>query len=277
MQIHSLINTPLEEIALCFNKAFENYFVPLKLDAQQLTDKIISENILLEQSIGVSINSQLAGFILVGIDASKKFGYNAGTGIIPEFRGQKLTEKMYPYLLNNLGKLGIHTHLLEVISENLKALKIYENLGYSIQRKVICYKGTILEPKKQYTEIREIELPEENLLKPFRNHNPTYQNTLSCIRNNYGKHTILGAFDNERLIGYIVFDKNSLRIKQFGVDKAFRSKGIGHQLFYQVQLQKPDAIISMINIDENDLSTNVFLLSIGLMPFIEQYEMQLID
>ncbi len=239
MQIHSLANTSLETLAETFNKAFEGYFVPIKLDVKSLADKIKSENILLEHSVGVTINGQLAGFILIGIDNESGIAYNAGTGIIPEFRGQKLTEKMYSFLLPQLNKIGILSHPLEVICENQKALKIYETLGYTITRKLICYKGKISEVNNSDYKIKAIDLPNENEVESFWNHKPTYQNSLFCTKNNAGKHTTFGVFTNEQLIGYIVFDKNTLRIKQFGVENNFRKKGMGHQLFYQVQKQNP--------------------------------------
>lgn len=275
MQLHNLQATPIEAIANCFNKAFEHYFVPIKLEPQQLADKIKSQNILLEHSVGVTIDNQLVGFILIGIDFGKSIAYNAGTGMIPEFRGQKLTEKMYAYLLPQLDGIGIKNQLLEVICENHKALKIYENLRYSTTRKVICYKGKIRETKNKHQTIREIDLPDENQISQFWNHNPTYQNSMFCIKNITEKHRAFGAFENEQLIGYIIFDKDSLMVKQFGVDKAFREKGIGHSLFNKIQQLKPEAAIVLINIDANDLETNTFLQSIGFEKFIEQFEMQL--
>jgi ribosomal protein S18 acetylase RimI-like enzyme len=275
MQIHNLQNTPIDTIAECFNKAFATYFVPIKLDSPLLRDKIKSENILLEHSIGVTIDNQLAGFILIGIDKQKNIAYNAGTGVIPEYRGQKLTEKMYPFLLSNLKKIEIHHHLLEVICGNLKAIRIYEKLGYFVLRKVICYKGKVSEPNNYNYKIEAIALPDETKVKLFWNHYPTYQNSTNVIKNNPEKHSAFGSFDNEKLIGYIIFDKNTLRVKQFGIDNAFRNKGLGHQLFYEVQNQLPEKEITLINIDDEDFETNDFLRNIGFKTLIEQYEMEL--
>lgn len=275
MQLHNLQNIATEAITDCFNKAFEQYFVPIKLSPHQLTDKIKSQNILLEHSVGVTIDNQLAAFILIGIDYGKSIAYNAGTGTIPEFRGQKLTEKMYAYLLPQLDGIGIKNHLLEVICENHKALKIYQSLGYSIKRKVSCYKGKLSESKNLDYKIRQIDLPDEDQISPFWNHNPTYQNSMFCIKNNTEKHSAFGVFENAKLIGYIVFDKDSLMVKHFGVDKAFRKKGIGKLLFHKVQQLKPETAIILINIDANDLETNSFLQTVGFEKFIEQFEMQL--
>jgi ribosomal protein S18 acetylase RimI-like enzyme len=275
MQFHNLHNTPIDQIAKCFNKAFETYFITIQFDEQQFRDKMKSDNILLEYSVGVTINNQLAGIVLIGINPEKNSAYNAGTGTIPEFRGQKLTEKMYGYLLPQLNKIGLQNHMLEVICQNEKALRIYQALGYTITKKVICYKGKISETKRSDFAISAIELPNENEVNSFWSHQPTYQNTMFCIKNNPEKHTVFGAYNDKKLIGYIVFDKNTLRIKQFGVDKAFRHKGLGKQLFYQVQSQNRETEILLINIDENDFGTNSFLQHIGFSKILDQYEMQL--
>ncbi len=277
MQIDNLQNATVSEIADCFNKAFENYFVPLKMDANQLSDKIKSENITPEYSIGIWADTKLVGFILTGIDAKSKVAYNAGTGIIEEYRGKGFTEKMYSALLLTLRENEFNTHLLEVICDNRKALAIYQNLGYTILRKVICYKGSIAKPYGDHYKIEAIDLPNENTLNPFWNQKPTYQNSMFCIKNNPEKHMAFATFDKEKLIGYIVFDKNTLRVKQFAVDRTFRDKGLGHQLFGKVQSQRTEQEVSIINVDENDLETNNFLKAIGLKKVIEQYEMILCD
>lgn len=275
MQIHHLQDTPIAQIADCFTEAFKGYFLPIQFDEQQLRDKIKSDNILLEYSVGITIGNELAGFILIGIDVEKKLTYNAGTGVLAKYRGQKFTEKMYAFLLPKLRQTDMQNHFLEVICENQKALRIYESLGYSILRKVVCYKGKVSRPKSFRHKIEPIELPYGKGLEPFWNHKPTYQNSRFCITNSLEKHMTLGAFDNQKLIGYIVFDKNSLRIKQFGIDKAFRRKGLGHQLFYEVQAQKPEVDLLLINIDENDTETDTFLKEIGFNPILSQFEMAL--
>lgn len=276
MRLHNLQEISIEKITDCFNKAFENYFVPIKLSTEQLSSKLKSENISLEYSVGVTIDKELAGFVLIGIDNEKKIAYNAGTGVIPKYRGQQITEKMYPFVLSKLKEIGIKNHLLEVICENSKAIKIYESLGYFVLRKVNCYKGKVSEASHDNYKIESIELPDEAKVKSFWTHYPTYQNTMHCIKSNPEKHSAFGLFDKEKLIGYIIFDRNSFRIKQFGVDEAFRNEGLGHQLFYHVQQLAPEKEISIINIDEEDFEINDFLQNIGLKYLISQFEMKLI-
>lgn len=273
MQIHTLEKIGLKDLAEAFNKAFENYFVPIQFNAELLTQKIKAENILLEQSAGITINNRLAGFILMGIHPELKTAYNAGTGIIPEFRGQKLTEKMYSFLLPELVKIGIENLQLEVICQNEKAISIYQNIGYSITRKLICYKGKISKPKDSFFEVSTIDFPNENEIRVFWNHIPAYQNSNFCIKNAIEKYKTFGIFCNTNLIGYITFDPKTIRINQFGVHKSYRNKGIAHQLFYKVQLEIPDAETFIINVDQADFETAAFLQKVGLFSFISQYEM----
>ncbi len=275
MHIHSLEHTDLGILTDTFNKAFEGYFVPLQLSAKQLQAKIKSENILLEYSVGVTVDGELGGFILIGIDTVNQTAYNAGTGVAPKFRGRRKTEKMYAYLFPLLNGIGIKTHLLEVICQNGNALKIYNKLGYSISRKLISYKGTVVKPDSVDNEIESIQLSGEDQVKPFWNYRPSYQNSFFCITNNLEKHKIIGKLCNGKISGYLIFTEDTLRIKQFGVNSDFRRTGIGHNLFYEVQKLDPEKEILIINVDESDSKTNTFLRKIGLVPFIEQFEMKL--
>ena len=274
MQLHNLSNISIEKITECFNKAFENYFVTIKLEPKQMADKIKSQNIVLKQSVGVTANNQLIGFILIGIHPDNKTAYNAGTGIIPEFRGQQLPQQMYDFAMPRLTEIGIKTHLLEVICDNVKALNIYKNIGYSVQRKVVCLRGNVTKGIKANHKTREINIPEEQFVKSFWNYNPTYQNSLFCINNIRENHSALGIFHDEKLAGYIIYDKNSLAVKQFAVDKGFRKKGIGYALFQKVQQIKPDTALIIVNMDERDLESISFLQNIGFSPFLYQYEMK---
>lgn len=278
MTIHTLESTSIQDLVQVFNASFEGYFLPIQFNEETLSDKIKSDNIFLDYSVGVSVNDQLVAFILTGIDSknNQMLSYNAGTGVIPEFRGQHLPQKMYDYLLPLLHKNNIHKHYLEVITENLKAKKIYENIGYQTTKKVACFKGKITEPNYPFDyKIFEFDFVAEPTIESFWNHQPTYQNTLSSINRNKNAHTFLGVFSENGLLGYIIYTNSNSKVKQFGVDKNHRKSSLGHYLFYEVQKANPTQEISLINIDTNDTETITFLQKIGLSTIIEQFEMVL--
>lgn len=278
MLLHPLSQTLIADLVAVFNKAFEGYFLPIQLSEQQLADKIKSENIRLDCSVGVTVDNQLVGFILTGIDSNnrQKISYNAGTGVIPEFRGLKLTEKMYEYVLPVLEKQNIRKHQLEVITQNTKALDIYQKIGYKISKTVSCFKGKIIPPSKELSyDFVQLDLKDDNVVQSFWNHTPTYQNTLSSINRNKHLHETIGIVVNKQLIAYIIYAKGSLRIKQFGVHPNYRNNGIGHALFYEVQKINPETDLVLINIGNTDDITHSFLHKIGFKVIIEQFEMVL--
>ncbi len=278
MTVHTLETFSIEDIANAFNLAFADYIIPIQLSPMNLLDKIKSENIFLDYSIGISVEGKLVAFILTGIDSKDNamLSYNAGTGVIPEFRGNHFTQKMYDYLLPLLSKNNIHHHQLEVITKNTKAIFIYQKLGYHITKQVSCFKGTVNAPKVASPYIfRRIDILDESDFLPFWNHQPTYQNTFSSINRNLELHQSVGAFFKGNCVGYIIFVITTGRIKQFAVHPDFRQKGIGKQLFYEVQKTNPNSEISLINIDNTDSETITFLHKINLNRTVEQFEMVL--
>jgi len=82
------------------NHAFADYIVPFQLNAEQLQFKIRSENIVSDWSLGVFDSERLVAFIMHGVrkENGKTVVYNAGTGVLSEYRGQGLVGKMYDFI-----------------------------------------------------------------------------------------------------------------------------------------------------------------------------------
>src|SRR5687768_6451246 len=120
MEIKSLENTPLAEIAACFNLAFSDYFVKFAATEEYLKNRWRANSVDYSLSFGAFENGKLVAFIIHGIDKlnGKKTAYNAGTGVIPEFRGQKLVAQLYDFALSRLKAAGILQSTLEVITQN---------------------------------------------------------------------------------------------------------------------------------------------------------------
>jgi len=273
----TLENTPTEELTATFNLSFSDYVVPFSLSKEQLEDRIHSDNIRLELSAGAFRENQLIGFILHGYDVveTAKVAYNAGTGVIPSQRGNHLTAKMYEFILPSLQEEKIEFIQLEVIATNAPAIITYSQLGFEIIRSLVCFKGSILaqeEPTKY--EIRELEDYDWLLLKSFWDFSPSWQNSITAVEKLKQHNVSIGVFQDDKLLGYLIYNPKTKRVQQFGVDKARRRIGVGQKLFnylkdnYQQQ-------IGIINIDESSEETFAFMHAIGLHCFITQYEMQM--
>lgn len=268
-QFRTLENIKKDELIKVFNSSFADYFVKIKLNPQTLSDKILAENIDLENSVGAFFEDKLVGFILQGIEC--KNSYNAGTGVLHEFRGNQLTSKMYEFILPKLNSLGIKNQQLEVITQNISAINIYQKTGFEIVRNLVCLGGKVKAEKvNNEVELKPLQKIDEPLLSAFWDSQPSWQNSLSAIQRTINQHKILAAFFQNELVGYLIYSKNG-RIKQFTVKKEFRYQGIGQTLF--AQLNNLEFIIT--NIDKNDFETISFLQKIGLSIFLEQFEMKL--
>lgn len=258
-----------------FNEAFSDYIVPLKLSLEQLEGKMKSENIKRELSVGAFENGQLVGYILhgQGIINGQLYAYNGGTGVIPDMRGQKLTLQMYAFLLPLLIAKGFDKILLEVITVNEPAIKIYEATGFKVSRILNCYKG-IINPGVASPDIniKSLEHYDWEKLQSFWNWQPSWSNAVTALEQLKESNVALSAYKERELAGYIIYNPNTKRIQQLAVDKDYRRAGVARQLLNAITVNYP-AEIAMINVDEKDIATNTFLESAGLIKQVVQYEM----
>lgn len=276
MKITTLENSNTNEIVNCFNLAFSDYIVPLQLSKEHLETKIASENVQFSLSVGTFKNEQLIGFMLHCVDTinGEKILYNAGTGVIPTERGNNYTAKMYQFIIPQLPENNIGKIKLEVIAENRPALKTYQNIGFKVVRELHCYKG-ILELKETPSKFRILHLNAYDwaALKAFWDYVPSFQNGIMVMDNLFTTNISLGIFDDDVLIGYLIYNPISKRIHQFAVSKNYRNKGVATQLFQYIACNY-SAEMGVINVDGDSIDTNKFLESVGLKYFIKQYEME---
>lgn len=272
MTIQTLEAVPIPILAKVFNQSFSDYVIPFSLSETDLKAKIAAENIRLDYSVGVFSANELTGFILVGTNSidQRPTAYNAGTGVIPQYRGQRHTQAMYDFLLPLLQSNGFSDHLLEVITQNDKAIHIYKRIGFKTLRALNCYKGNIA-PSRSSSDFKPLDVLDWELMVSFWDFKPSYQNSITTIDRMQNDLEFVGAFTDGNLVGYIIF--SATRIKQFAVHPQFRRMGIGRQLFYEVQKKAGNAIVSLTNIDAAHKGTNTFLLEIGLVQTVQQLEM----
>lgn len=277
MELRTLAGISSQEISECFNEAFSDYAVPLHLSPQQLQNKMINDGVDLSLSAGAFENGRLTGFILNGIGNLQniKSAYNAGTGVIPEQRGQRLTRQLYEFIIPKLEDREIRQCVLEVITTNKPAIFTYQKVGFDIVRELNCFKGTPKTGKRiTSTSIGEILSPNWEKFTSFWEWSPTWQNSKEAIERSWEKLRSITIEKDGSTVGYLIYDPSSGKVNQFAVKKEFRNQGFGTLLFSELtqRLQKE---ISIINIDYSDLHTLSFLKSIGLKPYINQYEMKM--
>lgn len=278
MEIKTLEGVDIKEIVKVFNGSFSDYFVPFKLTQEQLTSKMLVDKIDLSLSVGVFENKKLIAFILHGFDTinNQKVIYNGGTGVIPEKRGFGLTKEMYLFILPLLIKKGINKLILEVITKNIQAIKSYEKSGFKVKRELLCYKGEVGISNTNSSNIKIKELQKYNweLMESFWDIFPTWQNSKSVVNELKYNNTSLGAYIENQLVGYVIYNPTNKRIQQIAVSKEFRKKKIASSLVFKLK-ERCGNTISIINVDKKSNGVNDFFNKIGLENNLEQLEMEL--
>lgn len=275
MEIITLQAISISSLTAAFNKAFSDYEINLSFTEENFRKKIISENIIPEYSVGAFADGELIAFILHGYDDinGQKSIYNAGTGVLPKYRGLRIIEKLYNYILPVLKDKGFRHHYLEVLSGNEKAEKIYAKMGFTHFRRVVGYSGNVPEKDINNIEIRIQNFIDWNSAKSFCDTEPTWQNSFSAIQRTIDNHNIVTAYYNNEFAGFAIYDNTNGRIKQFGVKKEHRRKGIGTALFGYIS--KTVGQVAFTNYDSNDTSAAAFFNALTLKPSFELIEMKL--
>jgi ribosomal protein S18 acetylase RimI-like enzyme len=275
--VQSLACTDVQTLRNCFNACFQQYYVPLNFTKEQFADKITTEAIDLKLSFGIFDEDELVGFILHGIDTmgNQKVAYNAGTGILPEYRGYKLSYLLYEHSIAQLRKSGITKSILEVVEQNMPAIKSYLHMGFSVTRKLNSYQGKPILPEMMPIDIETLASPDWDLIKKSCEWNPSWQYSKNCIKRAQSNYTLQVARCDKQPVAYCISNFETGRIAHFGCCDIDCKEKYLSALFNQVNGSNGDHFTSVINVDNNALYANTFLLSIGMRRLFTACEMEL--
>lgn len=278
IHFNNLENIPIQEIVAVFNLAFSDYFVPIKMTEEALQRKFLVEKVRLDLSVGAFENDQLVGFVLhYGKTVNdEKLLYNGGTGVIPTHRGQNLTCRMISHCLPMVKEEGFTKIQLEVFAINSFAINAYQKMGFRALRKVDCFKGKLIENHKEngIVKVSKMEIIDWNILKTFWDFEPAWQNAEHTLDELKEILDCYGAFVDDALVGYLIFNPVERRINQLAVASKHRKKGVASQLLQKIAEQEKD-IVGFINIDTR-IEIDALLLQFGLENFAQQLEMELV-
>jgi ribosomal protein S18 acetylase RimI-like enzyme len=276
MEFRNLADLNITDLLSVFNLSFSDYVVPFHLTLEQLKSKINAEKIDMNLSVGAFQDDQIVGFILHAekVEDGKRMIYNAGTGVIPDYRGQRLVRKMYDYIIPMLRDRKTDILTLEVIEGNEPAIRAYSNLGFKISRKLLCFKG-IIKASEKYAEIQiqQMNTIQWGIFKSFWDIEPSWQSSVIVLDQMRDDLVILGAYEINELVGYAIFNLATGKVYQVAVDKKQRRKGIGAKLFNVIAEMSEGSVTVVNNVDDSSENTSQFLTKMGLENWVSQFEM----
>ncbi|MGB6337495.1 MAG: GNAT family N-acetyltransferase, partial [Thermoanaerobaculia bacterium] len=124
-------------------EAFADYAVDMSGVTEKLIEcRCVKNNVDFDISVGAFDDERMVGFTLIGVDRwqDELAAFDAGTGIVPEFRGQGLARKMFDHAMPRLESRGVSLFLLEVLQVNKPAIRAYTKAGFEVTRELACFK-----------------------------------------------------------------------------------------------------------------------------------------
>ncbi len=162
--------------------------------------------------------------------------------------------------------------ILEVIDTNQTAIRLYEKIGFNFRRKFMCYKLENPNLPKSNQQVVQGCLTDIN--DDFADFEPSFIDSKNQLLK--GQETTLTVRNEENKgMGYIVFQPIQGRISQIAVSRRFRQEGVGSSLLAAAQkiAQKK---LTVINVPEDEVGFQNFLLKSGFENQVNQFEMELI-
>jgi ribosomal protein S18 acetylase RimI-like enzyme len=278
-EYRSLEGVTMEDLHKAFVEAFSDYQVKIDLPLWKLKQMLLRRGYIPEKSMGAFKDEVLVGFILNGYRKwnEKPTVYDAGTGVIPEFRKQGLTTNIFQRVLELLKNDGVEQYLLEVIQQNTAAFELYRKKGFEITRTFSCYKLDKSDYKSQNAfrveQVDGFTTSEWGYLRKFWDFDPSWQNSIESVCALSGEFSFSTVRLDNKIAGYGIIEKKTGDIPQLAVDRNHRRKGIAGSILSELVNNAEANRIAVINVDDNSEVTKSFLCKSGFEHYVDQYEM----
>ena len=277
-----------QELLQTFLAAFSDYPVPFQHTEEQFRRHLLGNAVDLNFSVGCFAGQKMVAFTLNGFGPwnGRPTAYDSGTGTIPEFRRRGAGRAMFEFMIPVLYKRGTRQILLEVITDNEKAVNLYRALDFKETRKLLVLKAEQplqsqqqppplkFEREPEGVKVREIVQPDWNLLQSFWDGEPSWQNSPAAIERTREVKKIVGAFIEDKCIGYVIFSGDSGKLAQLAVAKENRDRGVASLLLSELQKNtNEENSLQVINLDKSLTAAVRFFQNRGFTESLIQYEM----
>lgn len=283
--IKSLEPAKLTEIYIAFAEAFREYPIPFKLTKEQFVRRFV-KNLKMDFALSAGAFSQegaLVAFLFTTVSRyeGKVTAYNGGTGVVPAWRGRKITSRMYDYLMPLFERRGIEQCILEVLTQNDRAIRVYKGIGFE---KVKYYRCFVLNKpladfrnKKPFAAINIQVMKRYNpmIYEGFGNAVPGFSGSVDITSGIKPDDVVVEARVDNQFVGFAIYKPWPGRISLISVKPEMRRQGIGTALIRHICKNSHPKKVSVINVNEDNDDAVAFFESLGFCNDMNQYEMRM--
>jgi ribosomal protein S18 acetylase RimI-like enzyme len=275
MQIRPLSGVPMSDITTCFNEAFANYFVPIQVNEAYLQRRWYGAKADYNYSFGAFDGDKLVGFIIFAIDErnGQRTAHNLATGVLPAYRRQNIIPQIYELAVPLFHQQGVSKLSLEVITNNIAAIKAYQQQGYTIDRLLYCYSGHITREEMPAHPFRITRHPDIDQVSnhPLNKLYFSWDNSSDTIQRLHTDYECWQLNDQDELKAFALINPATGYMAQYG----FATGGeitYGLPLFHAIGGHYPK--VSITNLDSRYQAVKELFDQCGLSNHINQFEMQ---
>jgi ribosomal protein S18 acetylase RimI-like enzyme len=259
----------------CFLEAFSDYQINLQMTEEQFEQRVKRDGVELELSAGAFDNERMIGFYMNGRGMwhGQATAYDAGTGVVPAYRRSGVAIQLFDFIAPRLKERGIKQYLLEVITSNERAVALYRKLGFEETRTLAALRANEAVKTAGDVEgvsIRQMDEPDWDVFCAYWDGEPSWQNSMDAVERIRNQCQIVGAFVDEKCVGYGIVFKPSGILMQLAVAQEFRRRGIGRRILASLS---GDRVLKTNNVEEKLKGTLEFYKECGFEIVLRQFEM----
>jgi GNAT superfamily N-acetyltransferase len=291
LEIKPLKACSFEAALQAWNEGFHGYFVDMTLSLDGFLARLYREGLSVEHSLIAFCEGKPAGLLLNAIRLinGKKIAWNGGTGVRPKFRGRGVGKALMRATIDLYQRHEVQLALLEAITENRKAISLYEHFGYEVVDRLVFWQydgkldsGSFGGDQDKYP-VRNVT-PQHVGALPFYQQMVPWQSLWQSIARNNGEALIV-TDTSGRGVGYALYKRNfdeqgkltSIALSQSvaNPDRADAEAIVSSALRYVYAPLEVECHRTTYNLSAANQTVLGLLGECGFKPFIEQVHMVL--
>ncbi|PWT79799.1 MAG: hypothetical protein C5B44_06310 [Acidobacteria bacterium] len=267
-----------EALHKCFLAAFVDYVVSMQISADHFRQRLFRDGVELELSVAAFAEIEMVGFSLnaPGKWQGVETAYDAGTAVLPSYRGEGVGKNMFAFMTQILKERNVHQCLLEVISTNVPAVRLYKNLGFEQTRTLAVLRSETFPSSRNTSGVELRTSPDLNWsqLKEFWSGEPSWQNSIAAIERVKSECTLVAGYDGGgECVGYGVAFNPGGTLMQLAVADKNRRKGIGSTILAALHEDQGAKPLKINNVDYEIPEAIAFYETNGFKIVLDQFEM----